>query len=157
MVSDLAVQEVVLTWAKSDRQAENLRSDLQILIESEPLEDGIRHPLEKRLCDELSDNPGAAPEVIQKIFHDWRERPSYASALLRGIGRCDASLVGRWGLDLASNALCHRDVEVRDAAVSALELWGGDQARQSLQECMKDEPVPYLARYMKQVVEDLSE
>jgi hypothetical protein len=95
MISDLAVQEFVVDETALNRRAENLRRDLLILIESEPMEDGIRHPLEKRLCDELSENPSAAPELIRQIFHDWRDRPSFASALLRGIGRCDASLIGR--------------------------------------------------------------
>jgi hypothetical protein len=157
MVLDLAVQEVVADPAKSDQQFERLRGDLQMLIESEPMEDGIRHPMEQRLHRELSDNPGIAPSSIHELFHEWQERPSFAAALLRGIGRCEASVVGQWGFDLASNALFHQDVEVRDAAVSALELWGGDQARQALQECLENEPVPYLARYMRQVVEDLSE
>jgi len=157
MVTDLAVQEVVRKRVGIDQQRESLRRDLQMLIESEPLEDGVSHPIEQRLKDELVNSPDSAPEAIQRLFDEWRERPSLAAVLLRCLGRCDSSIVGEWGLGLASDALSHWDVEVRDAAVSALELWGGDVARQALQEHAEREPVPWLARYVKQVVADLSE
>ncbi len=157
MVTDLAIQDVTIDLEEINRQRERLRSDLQMLIETEPVEDGISHPIEQRLKDELVNNSISAPEAIQQLFYDWRERPSFAAVLLRCLGRCDSSVVGQWGLDLAFGALSHWDVEVRDAAVSALELWGGLAARQALQERIEQEPIPWLARYMKQVVTDLSE
>jgi hypothetical protein len=154
MVTDLAVQEVAIERVGIDQRRESLRRDLQMLIELEPIEDGVSHPIEQRLKDELRNNPGGAPEVIQRLFDEWSERPSFAAVLLRGLGRCDSSIVGEWGLRLASDALIHWDVEVRDAAVSALELWGGDVARQALQGRVEQEPVSWLARYMKQVVKE---
>jgi len=157
MVTDLAVQEVARERVGIDQQCESLRRDLPMLIESEPLEDGVSHPIEQRLEDELTNNPSGAPEMIQRLFDEWSERPSFAAVLLRCLGRRHSSIVGEWGLSLASNALSHRDVEVRDAAVSALELWGGDGARQALQGRVEQEPVSWLARYMKQVITDLSE
>ena len=156
VVSDLAIQEVVIDPDEIVERVEELRRDIQALIETEPIEDGIRHPAERRLKDELSGNPVIAPNVIQHLFDEWRERPVLASALLRCVGRCDASVVGQWGVALASDALSHKNVEVRDAGVSALELWGGEEARQVLQVHTEREPVPYLASYMKQVVQDLS-
>ncbi len=157
MVTDLAVQEVAREQVGIDWRRENLRRDLQTLIESEPLEDGVSHPIEQRLKDELVNSPSSAPEAIQRLFDEWSERPSLAAVLLRCLGRCDSSIVGEWGLGLASDALSHWDVEVRDAATSALELWGGGVARKALQEHAAREPVPWLARYVKQVVADLSE
>jgi hypothetical protein len=157
MVADLVVQEIATERSEINRQRESLRRDLQMLIELEPLEDGVSHPIEQRLKDELMNNPSGAPEVIQRLFDEWSERPSFAAALLRCLGRLHPAIVGEWGLGLASNALSHRDVEVRDAAVSALELWGGDGARRALQKYAEQEPVSWLARYMKQVVTDLSE
>ncbi|MGH9844185.1 MAG: hypothetical protein ACREEM_36125 [Blastocatellia bacterium] len=156
MASDLAIQEAVIDPDEIVERVKELHRDIQALIEIEPIEDGIRHPIERRLKDELIGNPVIAPNVIQHLFDEWRERPVLASALLRCVGRCDFSVVGRWGVALASDALSHRNVEVRDAAVSALELWGGEEARQVLQASTEQEPVPYLASYMKQVVQDLS-
>ena len=156
MASDLAIRETMIDPAEIVERVEELRGEIQALIEAEPIEDGIHHPIERRLKDELIKNPVITPDVIQKLFDEWSERPALASALLRCVGRCDLSVVGRWGVALASDALSHRNVEVRDAAVSALELWGGDVARQALQVHTEHEPVPYLASYIRQVVQDLS-
>lgn len=156
MVTDLAIQEVTIEQAEIDRQRTRLRCDLPMLLELEPVEDGFSHPLEQRLKDELANNPASAPAAIQQLFFEWHERPAWAAVLLRCLGRCDSSLVGQWGLNLASAALSHRDVEVRDAAVSALELWGGTEAQRALQARLAQEQVPWLARYIQQVLADLS-
>jgi hypothetical protein len=157
MVTDFAVQEVARERGGIDQRRESLRRDLQMLIESEPLEDGVSHPIEQRLKDELTNNPSGAPEMIQRLFDEWSEQPSFAAVLLRCLGRLHPAIVGEWGLRLASKAISHQDVEVRDAAVSALELWGGNSAREALQKYVEQEPVSWLARYMKQVIADLSE
>jgi hypothetical protein len=63
--------------------------------------------------------------------------------------------VGSWGIAVVKKALRHADVEVRDAAIRALEAWGGNESLQILQ--LHRDPVGWINNYLLQVIADLTE
>jgi hypothetical protein len=65
-----------------------------------------------------------------------------------GVGR-----VGAWGVQAARQAINHDDVEVRDAAIRALEKWGTLDCLDVLRQHRDAEA--WLHDYVQQVVQDL--
>jgi hypothetical protein len=140
------------------RAQENFRSELMGALRTEHIEDGMPHPSETILQDAFERNPETAIQWIQSFFtNSYYKRPAMASAILRLIGRLQYSLVGFTGMLIAVTGLTHQEVNVRDSAVRALESWGGPSSRIALENHVGKEPVPRLARYIKQVIKDLSQ
>src|SRR5262249_973271 len=123
------------------------------LLREEPVEDGYTHPTEGLLEKLLKTNREAAV-WIQTVFIDHHKNPAIASGILKCIGRLRCDFVEPWGKLMVKTGLRESSLEIREAAVTALELWGD---RESV-EMLKDhtETIPWLARYIKQVIEDLS-
>jgi hypothetical protein len=128
------------------------RNLLELLIE-ESVEDGCTHPAEAFLEKSLKTNREAAL-WIQSVFIDNHKKPVMATGILKCIGRLHPSLVGSWGKLMAKTGLSEPSLEIRDAAVTALELWGDSESLGILKDHI--ESTPWLARYIKQVIEDLS-
>jgi hypothetical protein len=128
------------------------RDLLDLLIE-EAVEDGCTHPAEAFLEKSLRTNREAAL-WIQSVFIDNHKKPGIATGILKCIGRLHPSLVGSWGKLMAKTGLSEPSLEIRDAAITALELWGDSESLGILKAHI--ELIPWLARYIKQVIEDLS-
>lgn len=134
-------------------KSEKFERDLLGLLIEEPVEDGCTHPAEALLEKSLKTNREAAV-WIQSIFIDNHKKPVIATGILKCIGRLQYSLVGPWGKLMAKTGLSEPYLEIRDAAVTALELWGDSESLEILKDHI--ESTPWLARYIKQVIEDLS-
>ena len=74
--------------------------------------------------------------------------------MLKCIGRLRRDLVEPWGMIMARTGLAESSIEIREAAITALEAWGGRVSLEILQD--HKESTSWLARYIKQVIEDLS-
>jgi len=98
-----------------------------------------------------------AADALQSAYaSNANQNPELAARLLRSLGRLRQPLVEPWGRWLAAGALVHQSVLLRTAGVRALEMWGDDDAVGVLHERSAREPVQWLARYMRQVAQDLS-
>jgi hypothetical protein len=150
-----SVERPIAATMNRSQQSESWHRALLQLIESAPIEDGYSHPAEELLAAALRSRTGSEDE-IQRIYLEHRQQPAMAAAILRFLGRLDRSLVGSWGMQMAISSLSHDDLEVREAAVRALEMWGGDDALQALRAYVEAEGVPWLADYTRQVIADLS-
>ena len=126
--------------------------DLISAIEAEPIEDGFCHPAEQVLRLSISENKPALVEWLHTIISGGSSPLS--ANLLRCVGRLQAKEVAGWGIALASKALQQVDLEVRDAAVQALELWGTPDSIKLLK--THQEKVPWLNEYINRVVKELS-
>jgi hypothetical protein len=70
-------------------------------------------------------------EVAQRIGETAERRAgsrAERAPLLRLVGRMPRLQVAPWGFSLVATALKDEDLEVRDAAIKALELWRGPVA-----------------------------
>lgn len=139
--------------------ADRILRDVISSLSEAPVEDGMVHPAETLIAAGLSQTP---PSIdigtrLAELFTDARHRrPSLAAGLLRIVGRQPIDAVAPWGTHLASIALQDPDIEIRDAAVRAMEAWGDRRAVGLLQSRSECEPDPWLRACMLGVVKDLS-
>ncbi|MCL1468472.1 hypothetical protein [Argonema galeatum] len=136
---------------------EEFRRNLLRLLELEPIEDGYIHPAERILEDAWKKYRLVFPDWIQSVYIQSFNRSTISAGILRCVGRLPRELVHPWGLVMAIGGLSHFDIEVREAAVRALELWGGRESLYVLKTRVEVETVPWLVDYIKQVIEDISE
>ena len=151
------IQQINYDDVVSDETALKAR-ELAYLLTLEPIEDAYDHPAEKLVEDSLKSSQFDPTHWLYKSYFENINRKSLLSgAILRLLSRLPRSLVGRWGLVVAINGLAHRDIEVREAAIRALERWGGHEAFVALKAHGDAEPMPWLAAYIRQVIKDLED
>ena len=128
------------------------------LIQQEPIEEGYGHPAEDLIEASLKLSPFNPTHWVYNTYvHNTKSHPTIAASVLRSLSRSPRSLIQPWGLLLAIQGLTYEDVEIRDAAVRALERWGGRDAFMALQNQAKKEPVSWLRAYIKQVIVDMAD
>lgn len=126
------------------------------LLDMEPIEDGCSHPGEMLINRTLAKQGTASAQWIQAIYHEnLNRRPSIAAGILRCLGRLSRNVTHPWGVSLAISGLSNSDIEIRDAAVRALETWGGPESLEALERHLGNESVAWLADYTRRVIADL--
>lgn len=136
-------------------QYNSFRSRLVATLRDEPIEDGVAHPAELVIAKVLYKNPSACLNWLSRALDEHKvTQPSLAASIIRCIGRLEYDQVGGWGMRVADDALRHGSVEVREAAVRALEAWGGRKALEKLRN--HHDKRPWLDDYVQQVIVDLS-
>ena len=131
-----------------------LKSRLLAALQDEPVEDCVSHPIEEILGETLAKNPSEARSWFHSIFLAHVRNPAAAAALLQCAGRLRRNLLMPEGKQMALAGLNSPSIEVREAAVSAIEQWGGEDLAQALRD--HRETVPWLGDYVKNVIRDLS-
>ena len=136
---------------KQDRLANWLYS----AFEDEPFENGMDHPADQIIENALrSASDQRVLEQFGALCLDV-ERPSFASSILRCLGRQTDIGNAAWRARIVRDALATDDIEIRDAAVHAAEFWGGSEIVDNL--ISHNEPVPWLQDYIRDVIDDLAE
>lgn len=138
-----------------ERERYQLLAKLQATFEAEPLDDGMDHPAE-RIIGELLES--TEDQYIFDLFSSFsldEAHPNFAASVLRCLGRQVHPRTVAWRTDLVRNALRMNNIEIRDAAVQAAELWGDDEIRNVLEQ--HSEPKPWLQDYISNVIADLDE
>lgn len=132
-----------------------LEISLYSAFEDEPFENGMGHPADQIIEDALrSSRDERILEHFSALCLDI-ERPSFASSILRCLGRQTEIGNATWRAGLVRDALGLDDIEIRDAAVHAAEFWGGTEIVDTLNS--HNEPVPWLRDYIREVIDDLGE
>jgi len=134
----------------------NFQRELLYAIETEPIEDGYKHPGEQIIRKALHSFKKDAIYWIQGIFHDNWRYPGVAAAILRLVGRLPVKIADPWAHILVINGIVHPNVEVRDAAIRAIELWDDPRFVDFLS-AHREEQVPWLAEYFDAVITDLKQ
>lgn len=131
------------------------RNELIATLRDEPIEDGVAHPAELVIAEVLCKNPSACKNWLSRALAEHQvTHASLAASIVRCIGRLEYDQVGAWGMGVAGDALRHGSVEVREAAVRALEAWGGRKALEKLRN--HHDKRPWLDDYVQDVIADLS-
>ena len=126
---------------------------LIVTIDAEPVEDGLTHPGEHVLTRMVQRDSVAAKACLERILRKGCS-PAMAAAVLRLLGRIDRPFDVVWRAEMVAEALRHRNVEVRDAAVQAVEQWEELDLIPTLQR--HNESIDWLQDYIHQVIADLS-
>lgn len=127
-----------------------LRNALCAAFEAEPFEAGIAHRAEQII--------GKALLSIRSLswlreFCTDKGNPSFAASVLCCLGRHSRPGTTQWRTGLIGAALAIDDVEIRDAAVQAVESWGGEDLLEILKS--HQEPESWMRDYIQAVIEDL--
>ena len=130
-----------------------LMAKLNAAFEAESVEDGMEHAAEKIISETLR-----SPQNGQ--FLDWfkdfcldASRPNFAASVLRCLARQPNPGTTSWRTELVRSALDMDDAEIRDAAVQTAEYWDDQDIRNVLE--THNEPLQWLQKYIKDVLEDL--
>ncbi len=126
---------------------------IQLALESDPVEDGYTHPAEIHLANLIKDGDQEAGDWLTDMISGYRWNPSLAAGLLRVLGR-QKPFTEEWRLRVIQSALSSPDIELRDAGIQAAELWGDPGAVKLLQE--HNETCTWLADYVRRVIRDLT-
>ncbi len=138
-----------------NRAQERLTAKLQASFEDSPLEDGMGHPAEEIIAEELRSTKDQQVPDWLKVLSTDASRPSFAASVLRCLGRQDRVGTTSWRVELVRDGLASDNVEIRDAAVQAAESWGDSDSLDVLR--AHSEPEPWLQQYIRDVIEDLTE
>ncbi len=138
-----------------DREQARLAVELRATFEADPLEDGMDHPAEQILSKALRSTEDQPVLKWLRNFSLDAAHPSFAASVLRCLGRQTYPGTGSWRAGLVRDGLTMDDVEIRDAAVQAAELWGGPDMQNVLES--HSEPEPWLRNYIRDVIDDLDE
>lgn len=109
-------EEREISWSR-------LKTRLHIAFSDEPLEDGVSHRAETILVETLMAPPGDSLFDAIRTYCTAASRPSFAAETLRCLGRITAPGTADWRLALVRDALGSPDIEIRDAALQAVEGW----------------------------------
>jgi hypothetical protein len=120
---------------------------LVLVIDAEPFEDGVTHSCEGLLESFLSQHGAAHLMTLVGRLSDTR-----AAIFLRLLGRV-RGLDSKSRSALLAHGLASQNIELRDAAVQAAELWDDPTTLGVLRN--HHEETPWLAEYIKQVVRSL--
>ncbi len=138
------------------KELESFRIEVVELLREEPIEDGVAHPAETIIEECLAKCGASCLRTMVRAFEEYVDRrPSISASILRCIGRLDLDQAGDWGMRVARQGLSHQDIEVREAAVRALEGWG-DRESLGLLGRHRDS-VPWMNDYVQQVIADLTD
>ncbi|MCH8149397.1 MAG: HEAT repeat domain-containing protein [Planctomycetes bacterium] len=138
-----------------ENRNDQFRSKLIATLLDESIEDGVTHPAEGLIDEALrADSSDCQNGLSRVLVENYSTRPSLCASIIRCIGRLDDVRVRGWGMRVVDDALQNRDAEVREAAIRALEAWGGSEALDMLRR-HKDTEV-WLDEYVQQVIVDLS-
>lgn len=143
------------TSSPTSRRYKRFRGELIAAFLTEPIEDGVTHPAERVIDEALcADSAECQDWLSQVLVETYKTRPSISASIVRCIGRQEYDRVGNWGMRVVDDALQNSDAEVRDAAICALEAWGGSVAIQMLRR--HEDTEDWLNAYVQQVIVDLS-
>jgi hypothetical protein len=120
-------------------------------LQQEPVIDGFNHPGQPILVKVFENYPNAAAQWIQD--HIARpSRPSTAADVLKLLCRFKPH-TPVWRRDIVAAALESTSVEVRDAAIQAVESWAEPELLALLR--VHSDTGPWLADYAAQIIRDI--
>ena len=147
----MATGSIKLEYSKQAR----LVNKLHAAFEAESLEDGMHHKAEDIIGQVLQSREDQRILEWLRAFSLDDTQPSFAASVLRCLGRQEHLGTSSWRSELVRDALALDDVEIRDAAVQAAELWDDHEILPVLKS--HSEPEPWLRDYISDVIDDLGE
>lgn len=133
---------------------QNYADEFYHSLQQEPVLDGFNHPAEYILENTFATHVGEAEKWIFKQVTSSSSHPSRAADILRLLCRFRPS-TPEWRRKIVDAALKSGSVEVRDAAIQAIETWTEPELVDILE--AHSEPIAWLSDYAAKVIRDLNE
>ena len=127
---------------------------LQADFENEPVEDGMEHQAEHTLTEALEEQ---APQELLPWLTELctnMSSPAMASSVLRCLSSLPLPGTPEWRAYTVRQALASSDIEIRDAAMQAVEHWGEPALAEVLR--THEEPEKWLRQYRDGIIGDLA-
>src|SRR5690606_31863350 len=118
--------------ARGEVVSANDEQELTRLFDDEPLEAGVEHPAVALVAKLVAIHGSQFGSWVEGLLLREGGDEALSVGVLRCLGRLHRGLVASWGHQVAAAALVHGSLAVRDAAVRALEAWGGRDAKEIL-------------------------
>jgi hypothetical protein len=141
--------------AAFDRNRMELKESVLRLFAEEPLEIGYTHPVEHVLRDSFAAYGFLSSNWIGELIRENDNRPSIVAAILTCLGRLERKTISSWADTHVRKALLHRDVEVRESAVRAIEMWNASDFLMDLKRVIRREKVSWMVDYIREVVSEI--
>ena len=147
----MATGSIKLEYSKQARLANKLHA----AFETQPLEDGMHHKAEDFIGQVLQ--AGEDQRILEWLrdFSLDAIQPVFAASVLRCLGRQEHLGTSSWRSELVRDALALDDVEIRDAAIQAAELWDDREILPVLKS--HSEPELWLRDYICDVINALGD
>ena len=138
-----------------DPDQHHFATKLWTSLEDYPFEDGMGHPIERIIAEEVGSEKSERVLQWLRSFCMDVSQPSFAASILRCLGRHQTLGTVSWRVELVRDGLAIDNVEIRDAAVHAAESWGDLESLDVLSSHSESEP--WLRQYISDVMDDLTE
>ncbi len=146
------------------KRIENLETNYSFeflrLLQLVDFEYGHLNEVDYFLRDQFNINVLATRAWIEKIYVNNFYNTSVIIGLLRAISRVDSNKIGDTGILIASTLLLKNDINIREAALNAIESWGTEAGLKILKgiDAGIIETFPnWLKNYYHLVINDLEE
>jgi hypothetical protein len=145
----LAVQD-----SKSDTVVDAKQyTRLKAMLQEEIAESGMVNPSEKIVESLYSEDEQKTNVLLNELFIENFHNPHIVVGVLHIISHFDYDLVSPEGPTMATVALTHKDVEVREYGVKCFENWRHKDGIRALEHIKMDES--WLQNYINLVIRDL--
>ena len=138
-----------------DDAKDKFRTQLIYSFEEDPIEDGIAHEAESILNEVLEKYPDLAQDWIYSISQELLDSPGIAADLITCLGRIDINKIKIVCDNIAFEALKQPDIELREAAVCAIEHWRKGEFIKLLKYYIPNEKDLWLKDYAERVLRNL--
>ena len=136
-----------------DDSIARLSEELHISFEMDQIESGMDHPAETVISRALAQPSHANTLGWLRSTCLNSSDPSFASSVLRCLGRLDSPGTISWRASLVRDALALDDVEIRNAAAQAADSWADPELVEVLS--LHRESERWLRSYVAEIISDL--
>lgn len=144
-------ERVIAKKYRYTKKINKFESKLSKLFDCNQLESGFIHESEKLIESEFSKHIEFVEYWFKKrwnkIDDDFKEK------LIRCIGKLPFCLVSAYVLNCIEKSMYNENIEIRDAAVNALEMWGNEESVNLLRN--HKEMVPWLKCHINRVINEI--
>ena len=116
---DISIKHSKIDFPNKTKLYSHLRADFN----AEPVEDGMDHEAERTLQNAFNEYSYDELLIWLLEFCSDSDHPVFASSVLRCLACIPLPGSKEWRITLIENALIQDDVEIREAAIQAVEHW----------------------------------
>jgi hypothetical protein len=133
----------------------NFKSEILRLLSEEPFETGYSHPIEEVFRTFIKAHGSLVSHWLDELIQATADRPSIHAALVRCLGRLDRDAIAPWGNAEIGKALLSSNLEVRESAIRAIEMWNAKDFAGELKTALSHETVSWMRDYIRDVLKDV--
>lgn len=137
------------------KRQEDFAKRLVECIKEQHFEYGVTSMADKMVSEQMNINALATKSTINTLFVQNFKNPKILIGLLQILSRMPIQQITSEGHTMATAAIAHKNIEVKETAIRCLENWGDAEGLEILQNISVD--TPWLKDYVNSVITDIQE